>query len=147
MDSAQGAQLLLLAGLTLGLAFATWWNCRHVAFAAVPDPEAEARAVQLQKDVLSKEECRELAERGYLDVPSPGVAGRTYRVPAGSGWVEVYESGSLQMRLCVEPERPLPTGDLVIMHKLMIEGNEDHYLRTANVVRPLCWGSLRRHHL
>jgi hypothetical protein len=36
------------------------------------------------------------------------------------------------MELCLQPVEPLPEGDVVLMHKLMIEANEQEYLRTAN---------------
>jgi len=37
------------------------------------------------------------------------------------------------MRLCVGPVDPLPDADVVLIHKLMIEANEDEYLKAANV--------------
>jgi len=48
--------------------------------------------------------------------------------------VEVYDEGKLTMRLCVEPLERLPAADVVLMHKLMIEGNEERYLHEANIV-------------
>jgi hypothetical protein len=36
------------------------------------------------------------------------------------------------MRLCVQPIERLPDADVVVLHKLMIEANEEHYLQRAN---------------
>ena len=36
----------------------------------------------------------------------------------------------------MQPTRWVPDGDLVLMHKLMIEANEAEYLRTANFFKP-----------
>ena len=38
--------------------------------------------------------------------------------------VKVYEGGVPVMALCVQSMEPIPDGDAVLMHKLMIEGNE-----------------------
>jgi hypothetical protein len=94
---------------------------------------AEEKAKALLREVLTEEEHRQLAAEGFLRVDSPNVAGRTYRIPGRLGWVELYESGLLMKKLCVLPHEGLPPGDIVLMHKLMIEGNEEEYLRLANV--------------
>jgi hypothetical protein len=44
------------------------------------------------------------------------------------------------MALCVQPIDPVPDGDVVMMHKLMIEGNEEEYLRIANRFEPTLYG-------
>jgi len=36
------------------------------------------------------------------------------------------------MQLCVQPVERLPDADIVILHKLMIEANEESYLQKAN---------------
>ena len=36
------------------------------------------------------------------------------------------------MRLCVQPVESLPDADVVVLHKLMIEANEESYLQKAN---------------
>lgn len=48
------------------------------------------------------------------------------------GLVTVYEHGSAIMRLCLQSQEPLPKADVVIMHKLLIEANEQEYLQKAN---------------
>ena len=93
---------------------------------------AERRANGLLHDVLTPEQCRQLMWRGYLEVPSPTTAQRVYRVPRARGYVQVIENGRAVMRLCVQPVESLPDADVVVLHKLMIEGNEEHYLQKAN---------------
>ena len=101
-----------------------------------PGREAEARAAALLEALLTEDERRRLARDGYLGVPSPSRPGRTYRVPRRRGQVRVYEGSALVMALCVEPVGWLPDGDVVLLHKLMIEGDEAEYLRVANRFEP-----------
>jgi len=93
---------------------------------------AERRAANLQRDLLTPEQSRQLVWRGYLEIPSPTDPGRVYRVPGNKGYVQVIEHGRAVMRLCVQPVERLPNADIVVLHKLMIEGNEEYYLEKAN---------------
>lgn len=94
---------------------------------------ADRRAANLLHDVLTPEQCRQLLWHGYLEIPSPNAAGRVYRVPrARGGFVQVIEDGKAVMRLCVQPVERLPDADVIVLHKLMIEANEEHYLQKAN---------------
>jgi hypothetical protein len=93
---------------------------------------AERRAAGLLRDTLTPEQCRQLVWRGYLEVPSPTEPLRVYRVPRTKGYVQVIENGRAVMRLCLQPIECLPDADLVVLHKLMIEGNEETYLQKAN---------------
>lgn len=93
---------------------------------------AERRAGNLLRDMLTDEQCRQLAWRGYLEVPSPSTSQRVYRVPRTRGYVQVLEHGRAVMRLCVQPIECLPDADVVVLHKLMIEANEEFYLQKAN---------------
>jgi hypothetical protein len=61
-------------------------------------------------------------------------------VPRHQGQVKVYEGGVPIMALCVQSVEPIPDGDAVLMHKLMIEGNEEEYLRIANRFEPTLYG-------
>ena len=97
---------------------------------------AEGRAGALLEDLLTEDERRQLGRDGYLGVPSPSRPGRTYRVPRHRGQVRVYEGTTLVLALCVEPVEWLPDGDVVLLHKLMIEGDEAEYLRVANHFTP-----------
>jgi hypothetical protein len=102
--------------------------------------EAQERAEALLKHVLSEDEYRSLDRRGYLEVPSPSRPRRVYRIPRHQGQVKVYEGGVPLMALCVQSVDPIPDGDTIIMHKLMIEGNEAEYLRVANRFEPTLYG-------
>jgi len=97
--------------------------------------EAHARAETLLKEMLTVAEYDQLGERGYLDVPSPSQPARTYRVPRKGGRVAVVEGGVEIESLCVAPVESVPPGDVVLIHKLMIEGDELEYLRRANRYR------------
>ncbi len=89
------------------------------------------RARVLLREVLDDREWRQLTRHGYVDVTSPQDAQRMYRIPEYPGLVAVYEQGTPICALCVQPVEPLPSADLVIMHKLMILGDENGYLDIA----------------
>lgn len=95
---------------------------------------ARQRAEQLLAELLTEAELRQLKTHGYLDVRSPSCPDRVYRVYHGGGPVQVREAGRASVLLCVQPQVYLPEADVVLMHKLLIEGAERTYLRTANVV-------------
>jgi hypothetical protein len=93
---------------------------------------AERRAAGLLRDILTPEQFHQLTWRGYLEIPSPTEPRRIYRVPRSKGYVQVIENGRAIMRLCLQPVECLPDADIVVLHKLMIEGNEETYLEKAN---------------
>lgn len=93
---------------------------------------AERRATGLLRDILTPEQFHQLTWRGYLEIPSPTEPRRIYRVPRSKGYVQVIENGRAIMRLCLQPVECLPDADIVVLHKLMIEGNEETYLEKAN---------------
>jgi len=93
---------------------------------------AERRAADLLRDVLTPEQFRQLTWSGYLEIPSSTEPQRVYRVPLAKGYVQVVEQGRTVMRLCVQPIEYLPDADVVVLHKLMIEADEENYLLRAN---------------
>ncbi len=93
---------------------------------------AERRAADLLRDVLTPEQFRQLTWSGYLEIPSSTEPQRVYRVPMAKGYVQVVENGRTVMRLCVQPIEYLPDADVVALHKLMIEADEENYLLRAN---------------
>jgi hypothetical protein len=93
---------------------------------------AERRAASLMREMLTAEQCRQLIWRGYVEIPSPSTTERIYRVPRTKGYVQVIEHGQAVMRLCIQPVEYLPDADVVVLHKLMIEANEEFYLQKAN---------------
>lgn len=97
--------------------------------------EAERRAETLLRDVLSPGEYEQLCLRGYLEVPSQRFADRTYRISRYPEGVTIYEKGRYVGSLCAVPVEELPSGDIVLLHKLMLSANEDQYLKTAHRFR------------
>lgn len=93
---------------------------------------AERRATDLLRDTLTAEQFRQLIWRGYVEIPSPTEPQRMYRVPKNQGYVQVIDNGRPTMRLCLQPVESLPDADIVVLHKLMIEANEETYLQKAN---------------
>jgi hypothetical protein len=93
---------------------------------------AERQAADLLRDTLTPEQFHQLTWRGYIEIPSPTEPHRVYRVPRSKGYVQVIENGRAVMRLCLQPVECLPDADVVVLHKLMIEGNEETYLQKAN---------------
>jgi len=103
-----------------------------VESAAALSPIAVERAAQLLQELMPADQRDELGANGHFSIKSPHYPGREYRVWGTARPVDVFEAGKLTMSLCVESLDPLPPGDVVLMHKLMIEGNEKEYLRVAN---------------
>jgi hypothetical protein len=93
---------------------------------------ADRRAEVLMAEILGPDAYRQVVRKGFLDVPSPSRSGRIYRVPRSRDQVRVYEDGRLVERLCIQSIEPMPYGDIIVMHKLMIEADEEEYLRIAN---------------
>jgi hypothetical protein len=143
---------LVAAGVVLlAIVAAWWWRLRHARYRPVLDrcaqeraliarrsyrvrAEAERRAEQLLRDVLGETAFQQFLRRGYLEVRSPTFPTRVYLVPERQGPVTVCEFGKPVMRLCVQCVERVPDYDAVAMHKLMIEGSEQEYLRVANRV-------------
>lgn len=96
--------------------------------------EAERRAEVLLREVAGESAFSAMVRRGYMEVRSPTFPSRVYLVPERQGPVTVCEHGRPVMRLCVQTVERVPDYDTVVMHKLMIEGNEREYLRVANRV-------------
>lgn len=125
VDAVMFALALLLIG-GLAPAFLIW---RRVA-----DASADARADRLARELLTPAEYAQLVERGYLEVRSRTRPGRVYRIPADPGLVAVRDGDAPPVYLCLQPLERLPSRDVVLLHKLMIEGAEAEYWRRANVL-------------
>jgi hypothetical protein len=140
---AWGALLVLLAVWILFLLFALWtisngglrrWSIVRTFLSE--RIAADRRAAQLLREQLSTVEYQQLMRHGYLEVASPGFPARVYRIPGRGGLVRVLEQGKPVMDLCLQPVEPLPDGDVILMHKLMILGSEQEYLDRANHFAP-----------
>ena len=99
--------------------------------------EANRRASELLRSVLTRKQYRQLKRHGYLDIPSPRDPECIYRVPQAQGLVGVIEQGRRKASLCLQPLECVPDADIVVMHKLMIEADEETYLQTANKLTPI----------
>jgi hypothetical protein len=110
---------------------ATWITTRYVWSTS----KAERCATRLMREILSPQEMHQLFWHGYVDIPSTLAPQRVYRVPRSNGYVQVRENGRIVMGLCLQPVERLPRADIVILHKLMIEAQEESYLQTANKFR------------
>jgi hypothetical protein len=100
---------------------------------------AQRRADALVRELLTPAEFGTLQARGYLDVPSGITPGRVYRIPARQGLVTVIDANKVVTRLCLVPTRTVPEHELILVHKLLLEGAEAEYWRRANRLTGLWW--------
>ena len=135
---------LALGVWPLLLVFAVYLIIRGNVYAWNAEPEppglsalAQERSLGLLKEVLNEREYAQLTQHGYLDIHSPSIPQRIYRIRRNGGLVSVYEQGKAIQEVCVQPTEPLPRDDVVVLHKLMIQGNEQEYLAKANQFPPL----------
>ena len=98
--------------------------------------EANRRANELLRSVLTRHQYCHLMRHGYLDIKSPRNPGCIYHVPRSQGLVRVIEHGRHKANLCLQPLEMVPDADIVVMHKLMIEADEETYLQTAHKLAP-----------
>ena len=103
-----------------------WWKVL-----SMPGP-AERRARALLREMLSPAEYEQWERCGYLEIQSPTQVQRIYRIPGAGGRVRMYERGINTAELCLQPTEPRPASDLVLLHKLLIESDEQDYLARAN---------------
>ena len=102
--------------------------------------EPYRRADKLLRTVLTRAQYRQLILHSYVDIKSPRDQERVYRVPRYPGLVGVIEQGKRKADLCLQPLEWVPDADIVVMHKLLIEADEETYLQTANRFTPKCNG-------
>jgi len=95
---------------------------------------ANRQAAALVRQVLSQDEQAQLRRDGFLEVPSQEVSGRTYRIPRRGSPVAVLEPDGNVRYLCLQPETPVAPAELVVVHKLLLEGAEGDYWHRANLV-------------
>jgi hypothetical protein len=53
----------------------------------------------------------------------------------------VIEQGRHEANLCLQPLDAVPDADIVVIHKLMIEADEETYRQTANTFTPMSSGT------
>ena len=131
------AQVGIITGVFLLLCGAlAWWLYHRECSLSLQRVTAEQRAQQLLPLVLTSAELAQLGGLGFLELRSRLIPGRCYRVPRRRGQVQVYDHGHHAGSLCIQPTGWVPDGDVLLMHKFMIEGNEAEYLHTANFFKP-----------
>jgi len=92
------------------------------------------RAEALLRRCLSYAERAQLRRDGFLEIQSPTVSGRRYRIPRRGSPVAVLEPNGRVIYLCLQPETPVASDELVLVHKLLLEGAESEYWQQANRV-------------
>jgi hypothetical protein len=106
--------------------------------------EADQRAGELLRALLTPVQYRQLRRQGHIDLKSPSDPARVYRVPQHPGRVQVRVDGKLKEWLCLQSYEWVPDADLVVIHKLMIEADEETYLRKANHIEAITlWPNFR----
>ena len=131
MFEISGVAILVLVFLPL-VALAAVGLYRLWSLMSQAQKEIRERAEQVVRSILTAKEYEQLLANGYLEVPSPSNPHRVYRIPSGAGMVTVVERGQCVERLCAQSTVSVPEREAVVIHKLMIEGNEQGYLETAN---------------
>lgn len=94
--------------------------------------EADKKADQLLKSLLSPEQIAQLDELSAFIITTP--KGNTYRIKRGwAGNIEkIDRDGQATDRFCIHPKISVPYADNMATQKLMLETNEDEFLRVAN---------------
>lgn len=116
------------------------------------EPEVQAKALRLLRRLLSKDQRRQLRAGRTFNVR--GSAGGHFRLCPSTGAVwglEQHGSRLYGVRFfCLhEPpgDPPLPPADRTVAHLLMLQTDEEQFVRTANRTEqpPSCWdGTWRR---
>lgn len=138
--------IMALSLLVLGGLFGFEWHMRRQGNSGwdYPGVTPTQRAEALLREILDEREYEQWTKRDYVDVVSPCSARRIYRIPRYIGLVRMYENGIATRELCLRSVEPLPGPDVVVMHKLMIQGDEQEYLASARSY-PLSGVELRYH--
>jgi hypothetical protein len=93
---------------------------------------AQERAEQLLRDQLTIEQVAQLVQGNYFDVISE--SGKRYRVQRGrSKNVALLDGERITKRYCIHHDYDVPSPDVMLTQKLMLETMERDFLRIANV--------------
>ncbi len=127
---------LAVLGLVLLTVYRAWCESHGGAPVWRRSVSAEFRARQLMRETLTPSEYQQATRFGYVDFFQPVAAARDVSRAGGRRPGEGLRYGAIVMELCLQPAEPLPDGDIVVLHKLMILGNESDYLQRANRFAP-----------
>jgi hypothetical protein len=102
------------------------------AAAAKAREEARRRAQALLDENLSAEQRDSLAKARYFTVHSRD-GKRQYRIQQGrAGNVFLVEGKNYVRKFCIHPKLDCPDEDTMLSQKLLLEGDEQEFLRIAN---------------
>jgi hypothetical protein len=97
--------------------------------------QAEKRAEKLLQETLTPKQREELAAKGYFELETIAKSGerRIYRIKRGRSRniEQVDDSGRRIKTLCAHPIAQVPDADTMVAQKLMLESQEDEFLRIA----------------
>lgn len=109
------------------------------AVVAAAESLARQKAEELLTAHLSQKQASDLRAKGWFDVTvfSRNGSVKTYQVSRGrAGNVFLVDSsGKRLQRYCIHPIAAVPDADTMLAQKLLLEGDEDLFLRTANMTR------------
>jgi hypothetical protein len=88
------------------------------------------RSERLLDRMLSSKQRKYWHRNRYIDIRSPAYPDRLYRIPE-YGKVLCFDSGKLTKRLCIYSIDRLPLADKLVALKVMIESDEQEFLRIA----------------
>lgn len=91
--------------------------------------QADRRAQLLLHQMLTREQRWHL--RAHASFPVRGQDGKTYLVREGKT-VQLLENGQPVMNYCIHPREQLPTADVMLIQKLLLERDIAHFLANAN---------------
>lgn len=95
---------------------------------------AKTKARQLLRDVLDRNQRRELERDGHFHVQTRD-GERVYRLKPGSPPERVKGEDGVRWSYCIHPRESYPADDTAAALKLLIEADEDEFLRIANASR------------
>lgn len=100
---------------------------------------AKARARKLLFSMLNPDQQKELEEKNYFHLTVHDRSGsiRVYRIEHGyAGNVKLLGvDGQPVKRYCIHADSRLPYEDQMLAQKMLLETNEEHFLKTANMTQ------------
>jgi hypothetical protein len=97
---------------------------------AAEKAEAAVKARVILEENLSAEQRKQLADNNWFEVIT---AKGTYRIRKGwAGNVDRYVDGKPADRFCIHPVEEIPHEDNMLAQKLLLEADEEAFLRIAN---------------
>lgn len=97
----------------------------------VEQAAAKERARKLLLEALAEEQQQELLANGYFHVETRNGT-RRYRLSPTGQPKRVHGEDGLAWAYCIHPDYGYPQDDIVLAQKLLLESDEDEFLRIAN---------------